>query len=159
MTKSKVLLILLLVLAGLTSPEILGTINGQLTSSIIFSRTPADYNNQTGYFTLGQQLTDYSGNGNICMSYDYFVFNAQAGQALQGTLESSNGRTIYYVVLTTIYQLPFFQSCGPGNSGAMQGIRGFNTPTTLNWVAPKDGIYALVFFVNGYYSGPIYFTQ
>jgi len=159
MTKLSIRIILFLSLAVSTPLVILGSVKGQEPLRIVFSRTPPAYDNRTGYFTLGEQLIDDSRNGEVCLSYDYFVFNAHAGQRLQGKLESVNATTIYYVIITSIAQLPFFQRCGRGNSGRTQGIHGFRTQATLNWVAQKDGTYSLVFFVIGYYGGSVYFIQ
>ena len=69
--------------------------------AITFSRTPTGYNDQTGAFTLTWQIVDEAGNGPVCMMYDYFIFNAQAGQVLQGGLQTGNtGKAIYYMILT-----------------------------------------------------------
>jgi len=158
-SRFKVSLILLFacgVLAPLTNP-LLGNVNAG--SSFTFSRTPSGYNNQTGAFTMGSQLTNDAGNGGVCVMYDYFIFNAQAGQMLQGQVRTgSTGRMIYYLILNSSYGLYRFQNsnCGLGNWGPVQG---FNSAITINWVAAKEGQYALVFLVNGFYSGPVYFTQ
>ena len=136
------------------------TVNAQATS-ITFTRTAADYNNQTGSFTLGRQLTDDNGygkgKGGTCLSYDYFIFNAQAGQALQGELQTGpTGQFVYYMVLSSPNQLRFFENsnCGVGYWGQPQG---FNSPSALDWTASANGQYALVFVVRGFYSGPVYF--
>lgn len=159
-SKSKSSLTFLLVaLISMISPNIQIT-HAQTKIEFIFTRTPAEYNNQTGYFILGQQLTDDSGTGRVCISFDYFVFNAQAGQVLQGTLQPGNaGRVIYYAILNSPNQLLFFQTCGAGNSGQILGLRALTSQTMLSWVTPKNGWYALAFFVNGYYDGPVYFAQ
>ena len=123
---------------------------------ITFSRTPTGYNNQTGAFTLGSQLTNDAGNGGVCVMFDYFIFNAQAGQVLQGGLQASGTlRQVAYVILSSPYQLYSFENsnCGVGNWGEI------SSASTINWTAPKDGQYALVFLTNGYYGATVYFTQ
>ena len=153
------LIFLLVALISMISTNI-QIAHAQTKIEIIFTRTPAEYNNQTGYFILGQELTDDSGTGRVCISFDYFVFNAQAGQVLQGTLQPGNaGKVIYYAILNSPNQLLFFQTCGAGNSGQIQGLRALTSQTTLSWVAPKSGWYGLVFFVNGFYDSPVYFVQ
>ena len=160
MSKHTLCLILLLFVIALWNPAGgLRSVAGQSSLRIIFSRTPINYDNETGHFTLGEELTYGDVDGGVCMSYDYFVFKANTGQVLSGQLQSANSRTIYYVIVTSIYQLPYFQSCRNGNMGVIEGIRAFNAPTTLNWTSVKNSTYALVFFVFGYYSGPVYFTQ
>ena len=88
--------------------------------------------------------------------FDYFIFNAQAGQVLQGSLQASGTlRPVAYVILNSPYQLYSFENsnCGVGNWGEI------STASTINWTAPKDGQYALVFLTNGFYSATVYFTQ
>jgi hypothetical protein len=126
---------------------------------ITFSRTPVGYNNETGAFTLGEQLTCDAGNGAVCVMYDYFIFNAQAGQVLHGHLQTTGtARPVYFAVLNSPYQLYSFQNsnCGIGNWGPMQKV---SAASMLNWTAPKNGQYALLFMTNGFYSGTVYFTQ
>ena len=126
---------------------------GQVAS---FSRTPPGYNNQTGAFKLGGQLTNDAGNGGVCVMFDYFIFNAQAGQALQGSLlVTGSGRPIDYLVLNSPSQLYSFQNsnCGIGNWGQVEPA------STVNWTAPEDGQYALMFITNGYYGDTVFFTQ
>ena len=152
---SLIILFACAVLVPLTNP-LLGNVNAE---SITFSHTPSGYNNQTGAFTMGSQLTDDAGNGGVCVMYDYFIFNAQAGLTLQGQVQAgSTGRMIYYLILNSPYELYSFQNsnCGFGN---WEPVQGFSSATTINWVPTKDGQYTLVFLVNGFYSGPVYFTQ
>ena len=153
---------LLLVCAFLIPLSVLplASVNAR-TTNITFTRTAADYNNQTGSFTLARQLTDDNGygkgNGGTCLSYEYFIFSAQAGQVLQGQLQTGpTGQFIYYMVLSSPNQLRFFENsnCGAGNWGQPQG---FNSPSALDWTASADGQYALVFVVRGFYSGPVCF--
>jgi len=123
---------------------------------ITFSRTPTGYNNQTGAFTLDQQLTNDAFNGGVCVMFDYFIFNAQAGQVLQGGLQASGTlRPVGYMILNSPYQLYSFENsnCGVGNWGQIAPA------SSINWTAPKDGQYALVFLTNGYYGATVYFTQ
>lgn len=126
--------------------------------TIVFSRTPSGYNNQTGAFTLSMQLTNdgwRKAGDRVCVMYDYFIFNAQAGQVLQGGAQGSTGKLIYYMILNSPYQLYSFQNsnceAGWGQVAA--------SASTINWTAPKDGQYALLFLTSGFYGGKVYFTQ
>ncbi len=123
--------------------------------AITFSRTPNGYNNQSGAFKLSGQLTDDAGNGEVCVMYDYFIFNTQGGQELQGSLQASGTvGWIYYMILSSPYQLYGFE-----NSNCGANWRQIAPASAVNWTAPKDGQYALVFLTNGFYSATVYFTQ
>ncbi|MGD0424258.1 MAG: hypothetical protein ABSA92_12490 [Candidatus Bathyarchaeia archaeon] len=124
--------------------------------AITFSRTPNGYNNQSGAFKLSGQLTDDAGNGEVCVMYDYFIFNTQGGQELQGSLQASGTvGWIYYMILSSPYQLYGFENsnCGVGYWEQIAPA------SAINWTAPKDGQYALVFVTNGFSSATMYFTQ
>lgn len=137
--------------------------------TITFSRTPTGYNYQTGAFTLTGQLGDDAGNGAVCATYDYFIFNAQAGQVLQGGLQTgTTSKTIYYMILNSPDQLYSFMksSCGvhtpywPNVAPTLGSWRQDMAPASnINWSASIDGQYALVFLANGFYSGVVYFLQ
>ena len=154
-----VLVLLACALIPLTIPQ-LENVSGQAMPITSFTRTPDGYNNQTGSFTLSGEFGYETRNGrsNVCMSYEYFTFNAQAGQSLQGNLQPGNsGKPFYYFILTSYPQFALFSQygCSAPNYWKPQL---FNSGSTLSWVAPEDGRYVLVFFTGGFYSGSVYFT-
>jgi len=128
----------------------------------VFRRVPSGYNNQTGAFTLASSFTNdglsSNPNGRPCASYDYFIFNAQAGQVLQGQVQtgSTGSKPVYYTVLNSPAQLNVFMgsSCGRG----IWQIQELTPPSTISWTAPSDGQYALVIIVSGFYGGAVYFS-
>ena len=133
---------------------------------ITFSRTPVGYNVQTGAFQLAGQITDDAGNGAVCAMYDYFIFNAQTGQVLQAGVQTSvTGITVYSLILNSPGQLYSFMNsnCGvrtpywPNIAPSIGSWRQDMTASSISWTAPNDGQYALVFMVNGFYSGVVYF--
>ena len=68
--------------------------------------------------------------------YDYFIFNAHAGQELQGSLQASGTfGPIYYMILSSPYQLYGFENsnCGVGDLGQIAPA------SSINWIAPNDG--------------------
>jgi len=131
--------------------------NVSATSSFTFSRTPSGYNNETGAFTLGSQLTYDSGYGQVCVMYDYFIFNAQAGQLLQGHAWIVGvSHMLFYLVVTSPYQLYSFQNSNCARGGSWSQI---SDASAINWTAPANGQYALIFATSGFYGGTVYFTQ
>jgi len=91
----------------------------------------------------------------VCMMYDYFIFNAQAGQVLQGGAQSGTGKLIYYMILNSNQLYSFENSdCDAGYWGQLVA-----SASTIIWTAPTDGQYALVFMTSGFYGGTVYFTQ
>jgi len=139
----------------------LGNVSGQATPITTFTLTPSDYNNQTGSFTLSGQFnygTTIGRANTVCMSYDYFTFNAQAGQSLQGKVHpGTNGKSFYYFILNSYPQFSLFYQYGC-SSPSYFAPQMFNSPFILNWVAPADGRYVVVFFTSGFYGGLVYFT-
>lgn len=146
--------VLLLLVLPLT---LLSGVNGQAGNQAAFVRAPANYNPQTGAFTLNKQ--GYDGfYDRLCLTYDYFVFNADGGRAVSWQVNSP-GQVIYYAIINSD-QYPLFdayaQNCYLNlNSPSPY----FNSKTTLNWTPPGNGQYALIFFTRIYYAGPIYLTQ
>jgi len=131
---------------------------GQASSGVTLLRTATGYNFETGAFTLGEQA--YGGiYGNLCLAYDYFEFNVTSGQVVNGQLNSP-GQNIYYVILTSNEFKVFnnnAQNCYTTLGSAKVEV--FNAQSTLTWIAPEAGQYALVFFTRTYYTGPVYFTM
>lgn len=146
------LLSTVLLLSTLPSMNVYGA--GQTITT--FTRTPDGYDSQTGAFRLGSEQTYDSGNagGGICLTYDYFIFNAQAGEVLQGQVKSGS-KTISYLILSPPSQLQLFDQ----NHCAGKYWGQASSGPTINWTAPSDGRYALVFMVSGFYDAPVYFTQ
>jgi len=152
------LVIFVCALIPLTSIQ-LGNVSGQVTPIATFTLMPGDYNNQTGSFTLNGQFTYERVNGRttVCMSYDYFTFNAQAGQSLQGKMQpGTNGKPFYYFILNSYPQFSLFSQYGCSAPKYFEPQM-FNSASALSWVAPGDGRYVLVFFTTGFYGGLVYF--
>jgi hypothetical protein len=148
-------IIFLLVLVPVISPQLA---YGQTTSRVTLVRTATGYNPQTGAFTLGEQAYMGGNMGRLCIAYDYFQFNVTSGQVVHGQLNSP-GQNIYYAILTSSQYRTFdsnAQNCIMMLGSAQAQV--FNSQTTLNWTAPEAGQYALVFFTQTYYTGPVYFT-
>jgi len=158
-TGSRIILILCIILITLAFP--FATVRGtdRITT---FRRTPYGYDSQTGSFKLESQLTKdghkLHANGNVCITFDYFIFDAQAGQSLDGQIApgSTSSKPIRYAILTSPTELNTFQNsaCARGNWQAQD----FTTPSTISWIAPADGQYALLFFVTGFYGGTLSFS-
>jgi len=131
--------------------------SGQVTS---FTSTPIGYNSQTGAFRLESQIIKEGhklhSSGSVCVTFDYFIFTAQAGQALQGqvTPGSTGSKPVYYSILSSPIQLNQFQNSACGRGWLLNG---FTSPSTIDWTAPADGQYALVFIITGFYGGVVYF--
>ena len=137
----------------------LGSVNGQTTPITTFTLTPKDYNNQTGSFTLSGQFTYDSTNRRttVCISYDYFTFNAQAGQTLHGKLmPGDSSRPFYYFILNSYPQFSLFSQYG---CSAPNYFEPQTFSSALSWVAPEVGRYVLVLFTPGFYGGLVYFTS
>jgi hypothetical protein len=125
--------------------------------AVTFTRTPNTYNIQTGSFSLDWELSDFVSD-TVCLSYDYFLIKAEAGQLLRGEVSpgSTGNRGVAYVILGSPIGLYNFEGsdCGFGFWSPL-----FTTRSTFNWTAPQDGEYALVFMVSGFYGGPLYFRS
>jgi len=145
-----VVVLILALLIPLTTP-VLGSTN------VAFTHEPDSYNVQSGSFTMTYELTgDTSSNGgSVCVSYDYFVFNAKAGQTLQGHA-ASDGKMMYYTILQSPIGLHLFQNSNC--AGGYWPNQGFTGATTMTWVAPADGQYVLIFLTAGFYGGKVSFT-
>ena len=107
---------------------------------------------------MGSQLTNDNGinGGGVCVMFDYFIFNAQAGQTLQAQAQSA-GKEVFYVILDSPSGLYRFENsnCGAGNWGPLEG---FTSPTTISWVAPTNGQFAIILLTNGFYGGQVFFS-
>jgi len=155
---SYTILFLCTVLVAIFVP--LARVQGAQGDITTFRHTPAGYNNQTGSFALASQLMSESKSGvtGVCVMFDYFIFNAQGGQVLQGQVSpgSTGNAGVYYTILTSPIQLNLFWNsrCGRGDWQIQQ----FTSPSTISWTAPEDGQYALVFMVRGFYGGTLTFS-
>jgi len=124
-----------------------------------FLRTPPSYNSQTGAFTMSTQLTndinDF-GRAGACVMFDYFVFDATAGQTLQGQVQSG-GKEIFYMILQSPNGLYRFENsnCGRGDWGLVEG---FTSQTSITWIAPENGRFVIIFLTHRFYGGIIFFT-
>jgi len=139
-----------------------GIVMGQASGRVTFTRTPKDYNSQTGAFTLGEQaygmVRREQVGGRLCLSYDYFAFNAAEGQALNGRL-GSPGQVISYVILNTTQFHTFYMNVDYCYLTLPSAPVTFRSETTLNWTSPESGQYALVFYTVTFYEGPVYLSQ
>jgi len=159
MTNSKLRYTLLLVFASLLLVPLATPLLASVSAtSLTFTRAPPGYNPQTGAFTMDSQLTDDNSinGGRVCVMFDYFIFNAQAGQTLQAQVQSA-GKPVSYIILNSPSGLYRFQNsnCGYGNWGPVEA---FTSPTTITWVAPAEGQYVIILLTNGFYGGQVFFT-
>jgi len=145
---------LFLVLSSIAMLQ-LGNVDGQMMNHFTFIRTPANYNPETDSFTLNEQA--YGGySGKFCLAYDYFVFDADAGQAMQGQVNSP-GQVIGYAFINS-YQLYVFDAYAQNCYLYLNSVQYFSSQAALNWTPPANGQYALIFFTRTYYTGSVYFT-
>jgi len=122
-----------------------------------FIRVPANYNPQTGAFSLEE--TAYDGfYGNLCLAYDYFVFNAIGGQAVSWQVNSP-GQAVYYAIIDASAIQDFDANAQNCNLIFPAPFQFFNSQKTLTWTPPGSGPFALIFFTRVFYSGLIYITQ
>lgn len=116
-----------------------------------FIQYPPSYDSQVGSFALDQTLNNQ--NGAACLYYTYFTFNAYAGQQLRARVWTE-GQPINYIVIPTNMGTILKQN---GCSGTLGQSQSFSSQTTVDWTAPQDGQYAIVFYTTVPYNGPVYF--
>jgi hypothetical protein len=119
------------------------------------------YSASTGSFTLGQTL--YDQNNNPCLYFTYFEFNAPAGQSISAQVWTTGSPVHFLIVpMAVISQYESPSSCsdlGQRNVNLLSQIQSFgSTPYTLNWTAPQNGQYAIIFFSTTPYSNTVYFV-
>ena len=148
-------LVLFVILISITVAQV-NDVSAQ-ANQIKFIRTPLSYNPQIGSFTLGEQA--YGGDlGNFCLGYDYFTFNATAGQAVSFQVDSP-GQIIYYAIINAS-QFPGFNAAAQNCYLRLNSpIQDFNSKTSLNWTAPGSGQFVLLFYTRTYFTRPLYLTQ
>jgi hypothetical protein len=93
----------------------------------------------------------------ICLYYDYFVFNATAGQEIRVNFQTSNPLDFYVTSLSQLHR--FTQTyCGTGLDEMVATAH--SSSYDLDWVAHQSGQYALLFATHRYYGDyiTIHFT-
>jgi len=138
----------------------LSTVNGQSVNQSSFLRTPANYNPQTGAFSLSVQAYSTRGYeyGPLCIAYEYFIFNATGGQAVSWQVNSP-GQLILYTVMSVDQYASFANNAQNCVINLSSPPGEFNSRTTLDWTPPATGQYVLVFYTRTFYGGPVYLTQ
>ena len=116
---------------------------------------PVYYNPSTGSFTLGQTL--YDQNGNACLYYDYFEFDAPAGLSVTAQVWTSGAPVSYVIVPSSVLSL-LTSSNGCSTLGSLgQGKSFGSTPTLLSWTAPQNNQYAIIFYSTTINGNTVYF--
>ena len=126
-----------------------------------FDLTPGDYDYRTGTFSLSyteasgarlfQNLQDYP-----CLFYDYFLLSAKSGHTIHFRIQLSMPERGVDLLILTPSQFWEFQhsNCGWGlKSSILEGIVSFST---VDWIVPATGQYAVVFATPIFYGGQIY---
>ena len=124
---------------------------------------PYDYDNLTYTFSLWQMNTwppvvvGFTDEEFPCLYYDYFVFNATAGQEIKGEFTTEQGGYVgFYVLNSAQFQRFGYSGCVIGNWG--WDIYEFGPAGNFNWSVPETGWYTFLFLSRGFYGGHIHFT-
>jgi hypothetical protein len=135
----------------------------ETSRQVSYVLTPGDYNSRTDSFTLSftettniryfADLDDYP-----CLFYDYFLFNATSGHTIRSHFQLSMvGRGIDFLILNSWQFWSFEHSnCGRGLGSSMLHV--FAPSSSVDWLVPETGEYALVFASPVFYGGQIYFS-
>jgi len=116
---------------------------------------PVYYNPSTGSFSLSQTL--YDQNGNACLYYDYFVFDAPAGLSATAQVWTSGAQVSYMIVPSSVLSL-LTSPNGCSTLGSLgQGQSFGSTPTLLSWTAPQSNQYAIIFYSTTLNGNTVYF--
>jgi hypothetical protein len=130
---------------------------------IHYTSWPYDYDSLTDTFSLGETQTKLLpccfGDWDTfpCFYYDYFVFNATAGQEINGQFTTEGGRSVGFYVLDSAQFARF------GYSGCQVGswpwdLYAFAPTWDFNWTVPESGLYVFLFLSAPFYGGDIHFT-
>jgi hypothetical protein len=133
---------------------------------IHYTLWPYDYDNLTDTFSLGQVntrllLVELGPTGGEwedvpCLYYDYFVFNATAGQEVKGQFTTEQERPVGFYVFNSA-QFRFSDSgCAIGSWG--WDVYAFGPTYDFNWTVPESGLYVFLFLSRPFYGGHIHFT-
>ena len=123
---------------------------------------PYDYDNLTDTFSLWQVKTRFVQwyEQEIyfpCLYYDYFVFNATAGQQIKGQFTTEQGRSVGFYVLNPAQFWQFgYSGCTIGNLTWEAYV--FGPTGDLDWHVPESGRYVFLFLSGPFYGGHIHFT-
>ena len=144
------------------------TVQGISTTPELIHYTlwPYDYDNLTDTFSLSQVntrvvLIELGPSGGEwedvpCLFYDYFVFNATAGQEIKGQFTTEQARPVGFYVLNSA-QFRFSDSgCAIGSQG--WDVYAFGPTYDFNWTVPESGLYVFLFLSRPFYGGHIHFT-
>jgi len=137
--------------------------NTSTTQELIhYALWPYDYDNLTHTFSLWQMNTMSVQRFGIevdipCLYYDYFVFNATAGQEIKGQFTTEQGRPVGFYVLNSAQFRRFgYSGCAIGNWA--WDVYAFGPSYDLNWRVPESGRYVFLFLSGPFYGGHIHFT-
>jgi hypothetical protein len=141
------------------------TVQGTSTSLelIRYEVWPYDYDNLTGTFSLWQMNTRFlpccmgDWEDIPCEYYDYFLFNAIAGQELRGQFTTEQERSVGFYVLNSA-QFQRFGSSGCVIGGWGWEVFEFGPAGDFNWTVPETGEYTFLFLSRQFYGGHIHFT-
>jgi hypothetical protein len=126
---------------------------------IHYALWPYDYDNLTDTFSLWQMNTHLVGPywDVPCLYYDYFVFNATAGQEIKGQFTTEQGRSVgFYVLDSAQFRRFSYSGCVIGNWA--WDVYVFGPAGDLNWHVPESGRYMFLFLSGSFYGGHIHFT-
>jgi hypothetical protein len=129
---------------------------------IHYASWPYDYDNSTATFSLWQVHTRLLRlelgywEAVPCLYYDYFVFNAFAGQEIKGQFTTEQGRSVgFYVLNSAQFQSFGYASC---HGNWPWDVYVFGPTGDLNWRVPENGSYVFLFLSGPFYGGHIHFT-
>jgi len=124
---------------------------------------PYDYDNLTSTFSLWLTNTwppvvvGFTDEEFPCLYYDYFVFNATAGQEIKGEFTTEQeGSVGFYVLNSAQFQRFGYSGCEIGNWG--WDVYEFGPAGNFDWSVPETGRYTFLFLSRGFYGGHIHFT-
>jgi hypothetical protein len=130
---------------------------------IHYASWPYDYDNSTATFSLWQvhnklvRLEFGDWEDVPCLYYDYFVFNATAGQEIKGQFTTEQGRSVgFYVLNPAQFRIFGYSGCQGGNWP--WDVYVFGPTYDLNWRVPESGPYVFLFLSWPFYGGHIHFT-
>jgi len=126
---------------------------------IRYALWPYDYDNLTDTFSLWQTNTMSVWQFGIeivvpCLYYDYFVFNATAGQEIKGQFTTEQGRSVGFYVLNSDQFWNF--GCTIGNWA--WDVYVFGPTGDFSWRVPESGRYVFLFLSREFYGGHVHFT-
>ena len=90
------------------------------------------------------------------MYYDYFSFNATAGQEIKGQYTTEQWRPVGFYILNSA-QLARFGYSGCAIGSWPSDVYAFGPTYDFNWRVPETGQYVFLFLSRPFYGGHIHF--